>query len=95
MTGRLFHFWNNGIIIQHFYQRGIVMSAYFRAKTDLQHPRCLMGAKRQFIVKGELITEHEIKKFGLEPIKENYLEPVKVKRGTTYFSFGVRFCVEN
>lgn len=71
------------------------MPSYYRAKTDLQHPRCLMGAKRQFIVKGELITEHEIKRFGLEPVKEQYLEPVTVKRGTTYFFFGVRFCVEN
>lgn len=71
------------------------MPTYFRAKTDLQHPRCLMGAKRQFIVKGELLTEKEIYRFGLEPIREHYLEPVKVKRGTTYFFFGVRFCVEN
>ena len=58
---------------------------YFRVKKEYDNTWC-NGCR--FLVKNELYTEKEVKRFGILP---NRLDEVDVKKNQTYFMFGARF----
>lgn len=61
---------------------------YFRVKKEYDNYGRSDGS---ILVGNELYTEKEMQKF---KIRADRVIPVEVKKNTTYFSFGARFCTD-
>lgn len=61
---------------------------YFRVKEEYDNYRRADGS---ILVRNELYTEKEIQKY---KIPANRVISVEIKKNTTYFCFGARFCTD-
>ena len=69
---------------------------YFKALRDAQrweYPLNFYDTERDVLVKNEIFTEREYKKFNLCKYPE-FFEKVTVSKKSTYFVFGARFSLE-
>ena len=61
---------------------------YYKVSRDIDRIPRRYNSKRDFLVRNELFTPGEVKKYSIPMV---YIEEVDVKPKETYFFFGARF----